>query len=432
MNPSTPTTRWRAWPRSPRPSRLGVASLVALLSATGLVLVPAPASAATGTLAFNPGTLAFGSVRVGTGSQAQSITVQNTDANNSVTISSVSIEGLNPNDFVAQTDCVGTIIGTGAQSPKTLGPNETCSVAVKSVPIAVGGRSAQVSVKSDGSEPDKRATVSATGTEGYYLAGQFGEVQAFGDAVDHGDATGVDLNAPIVDMATTQTNGDGYWLLGLDGGVFSYNAKFFGSTGGMPLNQPVVAMSAVPLTDNLRGDGYWFVALDGGVFAYGEAAFKGSMGGKPLNEPVIGMVATPSGNGYWLVASDGGIFAFGDAGYFGSMGGKPLNEPIAGMAAMPDGSGYWLVALDGGIFAFGNAPYKGSTGGIALKADIVDMWPSPTGNGYWLAASDGEVFNFGDAPHLGDLGGGAVDDAIALAGTAPPLSPYSEGPRVAF
>jgi len=53
------------------------------------------------------------------------------------------------------------------------------------------------------------------------------------------------------------------------------------------------------------------VASDGGIFAYGDAVFYGSTGGLPLNKPIVGMAATPSGHGYWLVASDGGIFAYG-------------------------------------------------------------------------------------------------------------------------
>ena len=71
------------------------------------------------------------------------------------------------------------------------------------------------------------------------------------------------------------------------------------------------------------GHGYWLVASDGGIFAFGDAGFYGSTGGITLNRPVVGMAATPDGHGYWLVASDGGIFAFGDAGFYGSTGGLP-------------------------------------------------------------------------------------------------------------
>ena len=84
----------------------------------------------------------------------------------------------------------------------------------------------------------------------------------------------------------------------------------------------------------------------------GDAVFYGSTGSLPLNKPIVGMASTPSGHGYWLVASDGGIFSFGDAVFYGSTGSLPLNKPIVGMAPTVDWHGYWLVASDGGVFAF--------------------------------------------------------------------------------
>jgi hypothetical protein len=43
------------------------------------------------------------------------------------------------------------------------------------------------------------------------------------------------------------------------------------------------------------GDGYWLVAADGGIFTFGDAAFYGSTGAVHLNKPIIGMAATPDG-----------------------------------------------------------------------------------------------------------------------------------------
>ena len=97
-------------------------------------------------------------------------------------------------------------------------------------------------------------------------------------------------------------------------------------------------MAATP-----AGNGYWLVASDGGIFAYGDAQFYGSTGSLHLNKPVVGMAPTPDGDGYWFVASDGGIFAYGDAQFYGSTGSMPLNEPIVGMTPTPDGNGYWFT-----------------------------------------------------------------------------------------
>ena len=77
------------------------------------------------------------------------------------------------------------------------------------------------------------------------------------------------------------------------------------------------------------------MASDGGIFCFGDAAFYGSTGAITLNKPIVGMAATPDGHGYWLVASDGGIFNYGDAGFYGSIGGLTLNKPIVGIAPPP-------------------------------------------------------------------------------------------------
>ena len=76
------------------------------------------------------------------------------------------------------------------------------------------------------------------------------------------------------------------------------------------------------VTNNPSGglSGYWVVGPDGGIFSFGDAKFYGSTGGLKLNAPIVGMAATPTGQGYWLVASDGGIFNFGDAAFYGSTG----------------------------------------------------------------------------------------------------------------
>jgi hypothetical protein len=196
--------------------------------------------------------------------------------------------------------------------------------------------------------------------------------------------------------------------VGTDGGIFNYGqAGFFGSTGAIPLNQPIAGMAATP-----DGRGYWMVASDGGIFAFGDAPFLGSMGGKPLNQPIVAMAATRTGRGYWLVASDGGIFAFGDAPFFGSMGAAHLNKPIVDIVPTPSGRGYWMAASDGGIFAFGDAGFFGSTGAIKLAKRIQQMAATPSGRGYWMVAGDGGVFAFGDAGFFGSGADGKSDKRI--------------------
>jgi hypothetical protein len=66
-------------------------------------------------------------------------------------------------------------------------------------------------------------------------------------------------------------------------------------------------MAATP-----TGNGYWLVGSDGGIFTFGDAAFFGSAAGGS-SSPVVGMVATSTGRGYWLQRADGQVHAFGDA-----------------------------------------------------------------------------------------------------------------------
>ena len=233
----------------------------------------------------------------------------------------------------------------------------------------------------------------------YDLVASDGGLFTFGGAGFFGSTGSLVLNQPVVGMATTP-DGKGYWLVAADGGIFAFgDAGFYGSTGAFPLNKPIVGMARTP-----DGKGYWLVASDGGIFAFGDAGFYGSTGSLVLNQPVVGMAATPDGKGYWLVAADGGIFAFGDAGFYGSTGSIHLNKPMVGMAATPDGRGYWLVASDGGVFNAGDARFYGSTGAIVLNKPIVGMAHTSNGGGYWLVASDGGVFSFGDAIFRGSTG----------------------------
>ncbi|HET6916233.1 MAG TPA: N-acetylmuramoyl-L-alanine amidase [Acidimicrobiales bacterium] len=238
--------------------------------------------------------------------------------------------------------------------------------------------------------------VAGTSTgRGFWVASSSGAVTPEGDAVSHGDASGIGLAAPIVGIAPTPTGG-GYWLLGGDGGVFTFgDAGFHGSMGGSHLNG-----EPLQIVGTRSGNGYWFVARDGGVFTFGDAGFYGSTGSMRLNQPVVGMAATPSGHGYWLVARDGGVFTFGDAGFYGSTGSMRLNQPVVGMAATPSGHGYWLVARDGGVFTFGDAGFSGSAGGSPLPAPAIGIVASPDGAGYWIALGNGQVRAFGDAAAL--------------------------------
>jgi hypothetical protein len=379
-----------------------------LVAAPVLVAIDttAPAGAVTTSdLTASPNSLDLGSPPLGMYNGPDTVTLTNNGTTtDTIPESGFGFTGVGADDYELLWDatCPGT------ESTITLTAGASCPLHIYFFPGALGARPATLSIQ--GSADSQPITVQLTGTGaiGYYQVDQYGDVAYAGDAPYYGGTGSMPLNEPIVAITPTGDNG-GYWLVASDGGIFSFgNAGFHGSAGNLLLNKPIVGMSRT-----LDAGGYWLVASDGGIFSYGDAPFYGSAGNIRLNQPIVGMATTPDGKGYWLVAADGGIFSYGDAQFYGSAGNIHLNQPIVGMAATPDGRGYWLVASDGGIFAYGDARYYGSTGNIHLNQPIVAMAAMPDGAGYWFSAVDGGLFNYGSAPFYGSgvgLGLGPVVD----------------------
>jgi hypothetical protein len=259
-----------------------------------------------------------------------------------------------------------------------------------------------------------------------------------------------------VSWLTSPSAPQGYWLAARDGGIFSFNRTFYGSTGNIVLNQPIVGMATTH-----DDAGYWLVARDGGIFSFGDAVFEGSLPSEGVSTSgVVGIVSDPVTNGYAIIRSDGSVWDFntpqfgdlplfgfhvnnivggaltpdgkglylvgadgrvyslaGDSVFQGDASGSRLNAPIVGMAVDPATSGYWLVGADGGVFSF-NAPYFGSTGNLKLNQPIVAMSSAGDGGGYWFTASDGGVFSFGDALFWGSTGNIRLNQpVVAMAGS---------------
>ena len=235
---------------------------------------------------------------------------------------------------------------------------------------------------------------------GYWQVGADGGIFTFGSAQFYGSTGSIRLNKPVVGMAATP-DGGGYWLVASDGGVFAYgDAGFYGSTGSIVLNKPIIGM--IP---SLDGRGYWLIASDGGVFAYGDAKFYGSAGGDNLAYPVTAAAPGYLGGGYWMVDANGQVLNFGDTRFEGQPTEAPGGYSITGMAGTQNSSGYWLASANGNVADFGNAAPYGSMIGTALNAPVVGMTTTDDGAGYWLQGSDGGIFTFGDAQFYGSMGG---------------------------
>ena len=136
-------------------------------------------------------------------------------------------------------------------------------------------------------------------------------------------------------------------------------------------------------------DRYWLVGSDGGIFTFGSAQFYGSTGGIHLNKPIVGMAATPDGKGYWLVASDGGSSPSGTP-VLRLDGRHASQQAHRGHGGHARRQGLLAGGLRRGIFTFGDA---GSTARRAASISTSPSWawrPRPTARatGWWPLTGD--------------------------------------------
>jgi poly-gamma-glutamate synthesis protein (capsule biosynthesis protein) len=211
-------------------------------------------------------------------------------------------------------------------------------------------------------------------------------VQPFGGAPVFTWPDETALAAPLVGLAPT-AEGDGMWLASADGGVFTAGrAQYAGNVVGLDLAAPIVDIAAHP-------NGYWLAGSDGGVFSHGRAGYYGGVTGVDLAGPIVDIEATADGDGYWLLGADGGVFAHGSARFAGSLPGLGIAGTAVGMAASPTGRGYLLATEDGGIFSFGDARFAGSLYGKLEPGDaIVDI--DAHGDRYRLLTRYGRLVTF--------------------------------------
>ena len=247
------------------------------------------------------------------------------------------------------------------------------------------------------------------GPRGYWLVGSDGGIFSFGAAAFHGSMGGIPLQRPVVGITPTATK-HGYWLVASDGGIFSFgDSSFYGSIpalglhpagSGQPnsLSAPIVGM--VPSS---TGGGYFMVGSDGGVFAFGDAQFAGSCPGiGGCAGTAVAVMPDHSGRGYWLVTSAGAVYAFGDAPFFGTPPAQP--DPVVDAVATPNGQGYWILFASGAVYSFGDAPGLGNPIGYVNGFNpATAIFPTSDGRGYWVAAAHGDVFSYGNAPYLGSM-----------------------------
>jgi hypothetical protein len=264
-------------------------------------------------------------------------------------------------------------------------------------------------------------TTSTTTQHGYWLVGSDGGIFTFGTAGFYGSTGSLKLQRPVVGISPTSSR-TGYWLVASDGGIFAFDTGFYGSLPGLGLNPAgsglAHSLSApiVGMVPSVTGHGYFMVASDGGVFAFGDAHFAGSCPGiGGCSGQAVAVVPDATGNGYWVVTKAGAVYGFGDAGYFGAPG--PQSSPITSAVAAPNGRGYYVIDGAGQVFAYGNASWLGGT--PPESSSVLDpataIFATADGGGYWITTALGEVYAFGDAPNDGDETGAHLNGPIIAA-----------------
>ncbi len=123
------------------------------------------------------------------------------------------------------------------------------------------------------------------------------------------------------------------------------------------------------------GEGYWLVASDGGVFSFGNAPLlRLDRWHRASTSRWWAWPPPPTARGYWLVASDGGIFAFGDASFYGSMGGHRTQPARGGHGRHPGrtaATGWWPRTAGSSPSATPTSTARPAT--IPLNRPIVGM-----------------------------------------------------------
>jgi hypothetical protein len=136
--------------------------------------------------------------------------------------------------------------------------------------------------------------------QGYWLVGADGGVFSFGDAVFRGSAAGK-VSSPVVGIAAHAFSDSGYWLSTAAGAVYAFGtAQYKGSALGLKLAAPIVGLAAAQQIYNCSpagpGDtteGYWLLGADGGIFSYGSATFQGSESDSHSSSPFVGIESGP-------------------------------------------------------------------------------------------------------------------------------------------
>ena len=272
-----------------------------------------------------------------------------------------------------------------------LGALTSGALGLVAIPVAGAGASTTTTGSSGGIE-----SLTSIPSANFWLADAKGDVWAFGSAPAPTARPPAFLSTPS-SASRRPTTAKGYWLVATDGGIFSYgDAKFYGSTGAIALNRPIVGMASTPTR---RATGSWRRTA-----ASSPTATPGSTA-RPVPSSSTGPsspwppLPTARGTGSWPATAASSPTATPPSTVDGDAQARPAHR---GHGPHARRQGYWLVASDGGIFA---PVTRGSTALGRCEPDPAEkIVTGQSGHGYWVEEQNGTAHPFGDAGPAPDRG----------------------------
>jgi hypothetical protein len=112
---------------------------------------------------------------------------------------------------------------------------------------------------------------------------------------------------------------------------------------------PIVAIAGTR-----KGHGYWLLGADGGVFTFGDAGFHGSAAVHHAGDGAVALLPSASGRGYHIVHRSGRLRHFGDALRVWLPTRPGLH--VVGLVPSARGHGVGAITAEGSFLAAGDFP----------------------------------------------------------------------------
>lgn len=253
---------------------------------------------------------------------------------------------------------------------------------------------------------------------GYITVDQFQVVDAFGEARVKQRTSPFGPNNRFASAARMTPTGNGYYVLGIDGRVYTYgDAVHHGDLVTIGASSLPDVDQAADFAITIDGGGYWIIKQHGDVHAFGNAADLVSH--VPVGVSDWLMSIERASSGFWIMDTAGHVFEYGGAPPLGdysptrpSVNGTIATEFCSSLRATSTGAGYWILTSIGNVSAFGDAPDVGGATPLSpLDGDWLriywELLPAPGDNGFFIMQGNGTIVPVGSYNAVDYYGGPA-------------------------